>query len=74
MPLHRILARPRDRATCCQPLRDPEDLKPIASFACSFMLTAIRITIAKFRPTEDLEPWYKREVQQRYHAVTRKGP
>lgn len=44
-------------------LRDPSQLKGVAMFASSFLLRATRLALQKFRPGEDIAPWYKREVR-----------
>jgi len=63
--LQRMAARdPEDRL-----LRNPKDIKTIAGFAVSFLLTGTRLVIGKFRPTEDTSRWYRREVQQSFRDL-----
>ncbi len=52
-----------------EPLRSPDDVRTAASFSSSFMLHALQIVMEKFRPGEDLKPWYVREIQQRYQLI-----
>jgi hypothetical protein len=63
-----------DRADKGEPaikrLRDPNQLREIASFAATFLLDATRLILNKLRSGEDLAPWYKRDVQQGYRAIT----
>lgn len=51
-------------------LRQPQQINQTASFAASFMLGAIRLTVSTFRPGEDLSRWYTREVRDRYLTMT----
>jgi len=53
-------------------LRDPADLKQVASLAASFMLAGTRLMIDKFRRGENLEPWYVREVRDRYLLLSQR--
>ncbi len=61
-----------------RPLRDPgavaEDVREVAQFASSFMLDATRRLLKRFRPREDLGPWYVREVRPRYLQLLKKEP
>lgn len=51
-------------------LRNRAELRSGASLAASFLLASTRVIIAKFRKGEDLEPWYVREVRDRYQWVS----
>jgi hypothetical protein len=55
-----------------QRLRDPTTLASVASFGASFMLSATRLVLGRFRPGEDLSRWYKREVRGRYRRLDSK--
>jgi hypothetical protein len=52
-----------------RPLRNPRRMTEIARFAASFQLAATRLVLGKFRPAEDLEAWYLREIKQRFDAL-----
>lgn len=47
-------------------IRDPREIKAIATFASTFLLDATRLLIDTFRPGETWRNWYMREVRQRY--------
>jgi len=51
-------------------LRDPSQIEEVTTYAASFMLTATRLVLGKFRPGEDLSRWYKREVLERYRLIS----
>ena len=53
-------------------IRDIADLKGVASSAATFMLTATREIIIKFRPGEDIRSWYEREVRAPYLDLVRR--
>ena len=54
-----------------RPLREPDAIRNIASFAATFMLDATRKMLKKFRPGEEtsLRKWYEREVRRDYLRV-----
>jgi len=61
-----FIARTPDGQGAIRGIRDPSDLKNVASFAASFMLGATRALIGKFRPGEDIRTWYVRDVRPGY--------
>jgi hypothetical protein len=61
-----FLARTPDSQGAIRGIRDPSDLKTIASFAATFMLEATLALIRKLHPGEDTRTWYEREVRQGY--------
>jgi hypothetical protein len=50
-------------------LRDPGQIREVASYSATFMLNMTRLVLTKFRPGEDLASWYKREVRDRFLRV-----
>lgn len=46
-----------------RPIRDPQELKPVAAVAASIALAATRKLITKFRPGETVAIWYQRDVR-----------
>jgi hypothetical protein len=44
-------------------LRNPVEIKDYALIASRFLLDATRAMIGKFRPGENLQPWYEREIK-----------
>jgi hypothetical protein len=50
-------------------LRDPGMLSEVAFYAATFLLDATRLMLARFRPGEDLAPWYQREVREAYFKL-----
>jgi hypothetical protein len=51
-------------------IRAAAELPQQAFLAATFLLRATRLMIRHFRPGENLEQWYRREVQQRYQRLT----
>jgi hypothetical protein len=51
-------------------LRDPSQIREITSYTATFLLGATRLILTKLRPDEDLAPWYKRDVQELYRAIS----
>ena len=45
------------------PLRNPVEIKNYALMSCHFLLDATRALIGYFRPGENLQSWYSREVE-----------
>ena len=53
------------------PLRNAGDLPQTALHAAGALLGATRLLLGKFRPGEDISPWYKREVRARWMKLAR---
>lgn len=53
-------------------LRNPEDIRQVASFAASFILAATRLVISKIRPDESLSNWYRQEVMENYRIISKR--
>jgi hypothetical protein len=49
-------------------LREPADVPRITPYAVRFMVEATGLLLGKFRPGENLLPWYRREVEPRLQA------
>lgn len=47
-------------------LRDSSQFKEVVGFAASFLVRAIRLMLGKYRPSEDIGPWYLREVRPHF--------
>jgi hypothetical protein len=54
-------------------LRNPKDVKSVASFAVSFLLNGTRLILDKFRPGEDISNWYLSDVQEKFHLLWSSG-
>lgn len=67
-----LLRQDRRAQQVIQRLRDPTTLASVASLGASFMLNATRLVLGRFRPGEDLSPWYKRDVRDRYRRLNAK--
>jgi len=50
-------------------IRDGTDIPNTAHMAASIMLATTRLLLAKFRPDEDLNSWYLREVRGKYFKL-----
>ena len=50
-------------------LRDVSSNKELTAFAVSFMLSATRMLLKKFRPGENLAEWYKSEVRESFLLI-----
>lgn len=66
-----FILRTGDGEGVIRPIRDPAELKNVANFSATFMLTATRKLIGKFRPGEDLRRWYEDEVRPLYVPIFR---
>jgi hypothetical protein len=53
-------------------LRDPSQLRDVASFSATFLLEATRIVLKKFRPGENIASWYEAEVRDNYMRIVKK--
>lgn len=47
-------------------LRDSSQFSEVVGFAASFLIRAIRLMLGKFRPSEDIGPWYLRDVRPHF--------
>jgi hypothetical protein len=61
-----FIARTPDGQVAIRGIRDPSDLKAVAIFASSLIFEATRVLLGKFRPGEDIGPWYLRDVRAAY--------
>lgn len=55
-------------------LRDPSEIKDIATLSSTFLLDATRLLINKFHPGETWGNWYMAEVCQRYMQLSQRTP
>ncbi len=70
--LSRFLGRTAEGAATFKRLRsDHENLRHVTVLAATFILEATRRILTKFRPSEDLAPWYIREVRERFLRLAR---
>lgn len=53
-------------------LRDPSGIHGITLNAATMVLNATRLVLGKFRPEENIASWYKREIHERFSAVSAK--
>lgn len=51
-------------------LRQPGEIKEIASFSATFILDAINLMVKSYRRGEDIKDWYINSVRDRYLAIT----
>jgi hypothetical protein len=63
------LKRMSNRDVRVRPLRNYKDLRALAAYGATFMLGATRRVLSHFRPTEDIRPWYTREIRERLHNL-----
>lgn len=66
-----FLDRAEDGGLAIGRLRDPSEVKQVASLAASFILRATRFILGKLRSGEDIRSWYGTEVRERYMAIAR---
>jgi hypothetical protein len=61
----RFLSQTSDGAAAFQQIRYPENLKDYTWLAVNFVVISTGMMIQKFRPGENLSPWYNTEVKAR---------
>lgn len=57
-----------DRGAFCS-IRNPSDIRNLATYAVAFLLRSTRAMIARFRLGEDITRWYMSEVSPRWDAL-----
>lgn len=67
----RFLTKTPERSGGFYSLRNPKELAWVAFLGAAFNLDATRLLIRKFRPGEDVAPWYSREVRDRFFRLQR---
>jgi hypothetical protein len=68
--LSRFLGRTTDNASAFNRLRSPQEIKNVTSSAASFILAATHLVLSKFRHSENMQEWYKREIQKQFRFVS----
>jgi len=66
-----FIAKTRQGEGGIRAIRDPQELKNVASYTATIMLAATRALIAHFRPGENIRSWYERGVRERYLRLLR---
>lgn len=64
-----FIARTAQGEGAIRSIRDPQELKNVASFSATIMLAGTRRLIGKFRPREDIKTWYERDIRPLYVQI-----
>jgi hypothetical protein len=64
--LSRFIGKTSDGGPGYKMLRDPDKIQEVTRHAANIMLAGTRLVLDKFRPQEDMNSWYLREVRKRF--------
>lgn len=68
----RFITRTSEGEAALPRMRDPREVKETAMFAATFILSGTRLVLSKFRPGENTDSWFLREIRPRYRMLYRR--